>query len=1214
MNNRHSKKAILKLTLITTSILLMHCNQIQAEEKAANAQEQAMPAVSETVVKGTVSVEDLDLTADLDGKTEDELLEELSKDLDLSTLGLGLEDEGLTKPDAAESTLDSPKNQADNLDTLALTLDGSESTPIAYEEEGVPGSKSLLTVVDPSKVTGLQAATQKGAGTLVAIIDTGFDVNHEIFRIDHQTDGKRLLRTKEDFEKLKAEQNIAYGKWINDKIVFAHNYDKNTEIIGNAAAAMADVYGPEARNILHGTHVAGILAGNGKRPAANGFLMEGLAANAQLMLLRIPERIAAERMSDKFSESYAQAITDAVNLGAQTINMSLGRAADSLNILNDKVKAALQLAAEKGVALVVAAGNEGAFGMDYRKPRALHPDYGTVNSPAISENTLSVASYEAAATLSEVVVATVNGETLKIPITTSKPFNKGKTYDLVYAHYGTEQDFDATAFQGKLALIERGGGLDFATKIRNAQKAGVAGVVIFNDQVKEGNFLIPYRELPVGVMSNSAGNRLKSGGPTLTFNHDFEVVESVGGNRMLPQSSWGVTPEGNIKPDITASGYEIYSSAYNNDYQTLSGTSMSAPHVAGIMAMLKSHLAEKYKDMNLTPKQLLEMTKNILMSSATALYSQDSQAYYSPRQQGAGVVDAEKAMAAHYYVTGTDRKAKINLKQVGDQFEVMVTIHNLGKENKDLFYQVNVVTDQVENGAFTLKPQALLDTPWQKVSLSGKETQLKFTIDTSQFTQKLTEQMAKGYFLEGFVRFKETETSATELMSIPFVGFKGDFANLDALEESIYNNLSKGTFYYTPNPSDHKDQLEYNENAPFETNNYTALLTQSASWGYVDYVNNDGELELAPESPKRIILGTFERDVNEQMIHVLEVDANHQPYFAISPNQDGNRDEIIPQATFLRNVKDISAQVIDKDGNIIWESESVPSYRKNFSNDSTRNAGHTPMELLQWSGLDKAEKIVADGMYTYRLLYTPVAEGAIQQKTDFLVQVSTQAPMLPLSAHFEDNDRTVTLDLSKEVTQTPVYRVQLVLTYVSNDEELGEQTLYHYFPVDKDGKVQLPEIIQSDGEEIAVALEQLTVVVEDKAGNFATVKLSDLLNKAKATDPDKNTDTLPQEPNQEKPKAPSEQPQQGNDLPKVSAPDVNPNPAKPSLEEVGAESKASKLDTKPVQVTELTETATLQQVLPNTADKKSQGIIAGMLALLTSGFLFKRSKKKYDDQ
>ncbi|WP_330945800.1 Fn3-like domain-containing protein, partial [Streptococcus anginosus] len=91
--------------------------------------------------------------------------------------------------------------------------------------------------------------------------------------------------------------------------------------------------------------------------------------------------------------------------------------------------------------------------------------------------------------------------------------------------------------------------------------------------------------------------------------------------------------------------------------------------------------------------------------------------------------------------------------------------HKLVEGVKELYYQANVATEQVNKGKFALKPQALLDTNWQKVILRDKETQVRFTIDSSQFSQKLKEKMSNCYFLECFVRFKEEKDSNHELMS-----------------------------------------------------------------------------------------------------------------------------------------------------------------------------------------------------------------------------------------------------------------------------------------------------------------------------------------------------------------------------------------------------------------------------------------------------------------
>jgi len=81
-----------------------------------------------------------------------------------------------------------------------------------------------------------------------------------------------------------------------------------------------------------------------------------------------------------------------------------------------------------------------------------------------------------------------------------------------------------------------------------------------------------------------------------------------------------------IKPDVIAPGVNIYSSVPNNSFQTMSGTSMATPHVAGAAALLKQIHPEW------TPKQI----KSALMGTAYNVYA-------SVWEQGSGRIDVYKA-------------------------------------------------------------------------------------------------------------------------------------------------------------------------------------------------------------------------------------------------------------------------------------------------------------------------------------------------------------------------------------------------------------------------------------------------------------------------------------------------------------------------------------------------------------------------------------------
>lgn len=61
----------------------------------------------------------------------------------------------------------------------------------------------------------------------------------------------------------------------------------------------------------------------------------------------------------------------------------------------------------------------------------------------------------------------------------------------------------------------------------------------------------------------------------------------------------------------------------------------------------------------------------------------------------------------------------------------------------------------------------------------------------ASFAEELTGLMKNGYYLEGFVRFTDV-ADVGDIVSIPYVGFRGEFQNLAVLEEPIYNLIADG--------------------------------------------------------------------------------------------------------------------------------------------------------------------------------------------------------------------------------------------------------------------------------------------------------------------------------------------------------------------------------------------------------------------------------------
>ncbi len=115
---------------------------------------------------------------------------------------------------------------------------------------------------------------------------------------------------------------------------------------------------------------------------------------------------------------------------------------------------------------------------------------------------------------------------------------------------------------------------------------------------------------------------------------------------VAPFSSRGPAPDGGDKPDLAAPGVDVLSSLPGGGYGVNSGTSMAAPHVAGVVALMWSANPRLVGD--------IETTRRILRASARTPLAPADPTQCGPvaNLTGAGIVDAEAAVTAAMAVTG----------------------------------------------------------------------------------------------------------------------------------------------------------------------------------------------------------------------------------------------------------------------------------------------------------------------------------------------------------------------------------------------------------------------------------------------------------------------------------------------------------------------------------------------------------------------------------
>ena len=548
-----------------------------------------------------------------------------------------------------------------------------------------------------------------GKGVKIAVIDTGIDDNHQNFA---PLDSSKLTAeslTAEGIDAVLAQLNAfklnptvtAATLYHSTKIAYAFNYaDWNTNIDHEN-----DNQGD------HGTHVAGIAAAN----KVDGSDVVGVAPDAQLIIMKV---FGASGQSGS-TELLITAIEDALILGADVINMSVG-AACGFSSGTDAVNAVYETVSECGVFLSVSAGNS-ATASDYNDSgtnanTTSNPDNATVSQPSTFINATSVASVNNVAYPDFFIE--INGQKIKYIETV---YDSTQSVDLIWKELGgqtlqfamvgnfgqTLEDFVNAGVEGKVAVVSRGSNY-FYEKYMLAVEAGAVAVIIYNNTDGEMGANLTSEngtvgDIPCIGVTQATGKLMQeaadAGKNTVYISDTQSSFATPDGWEMSYFSSWGVTPDLQLKPEITAPGGYIYSTTDDGTYGLMSGTSMAAPNVAGMAALVKQYVKEKYPEK--TEEELHAFINAVLMSSATPLADPDG-LFYSPRKQGSGLANVHNALNTHAYLSVEGVNVpKVNLFDDPDKtgiYEYQFTIHNFGTE--DLWYRVD--TNAQTEGYFVL--------------------------------------------------------------------------------------------------------------------------------------------------------------------------------------------------------------------------------------------------------------------------------------------------------------------------------------------------------------------------------------------------------------------------------------------------------------------------------------------------------------------------------
>ena len=706
-------------------------------------------------------------------------------------------------------------------------------TRVADADDQVAGegatNSARTTTQDPANLSAqlmmhADQVTQKGEGKVVAVVDTGVDMTHPAFA--GALGGTPALSADKVASLTPQLGDGKAGTYVSEKFPFAYDYADNDPDAS-----------PTGQAGSHGTHVAGITAGNAGE-------IVGIAPDAQIIVAKVARSVEG----DITDSGLLSALDDMVVLHPDVVNLSLGQLGGMDNEADSVYATVFKSLQDAGITVNAAAGNHytAGYGNTSGKnlPFASDPDSSTQCEPATYSSVVSVASVDNSLAHSAFTVGDRDipfqraggADGQKMPDLSDLT---GGPFEYVDGGIGSAEDGAALkakypeGLAGKIVLVKRGS-LTFQTKFNNIAGSKPAGFIVYNNVPGDSLVVMSLATdgVPAAFISQADGEAMLAAADHHLSVAPGKVIAPSSKYSMSSFSSWGVTPDLRLKPEVAAPGGNIYSSVPGGTYEFMSGTSMATPQMAGVSALVLQRVQNDPLFASMSARDKVDVVQNLIMGTAAPIADplQDTGAPYSPRKQGSGLTNVLAATTSSVYpsVVGAAEpsRPKADLGDGTKGWHFDVTLHNLSGVEATYALNTQALSEFVEDGFFTGHSSDWrgkgVDIAYSGAAVSGTGEGATITVPASgeatvgvdvtpraAFDSYVAQNAPNGTFLDGFVRLT-SKTAGQPDLTVPYMGFYGDWGKapiFDALASQggahtlaswVYNGATGQQLGYNP--------------------------------------------------------------------------------------------------------------------------------------------------------------------------------------------------------------------------------------------------------------------------------------------------------------------------------------------------------------------------------------------------------------------------------